>query len=81
MYDKYKKKRKKRSEKYGVNNSKNFIEISEYSDAVIIAIPTHTHFFYLSYFLKIQVNIFVEKPIVSNLKEILNLKGNNHESF
>ena len=74
LYDKDKKKIKKLSEKYGVNNAKNLKEISENSDAVIIATPTNTHFFYLSYFLKTQVNIFVEKPIVSNLKEILNLK-------
>jgi predicted dehydrogenase len=74
LYDKNLKKIKKLSKKYNLKYTSNLKDILKSSNAVIIASPTKTHYFYINYFLKTNINLFIEKPIVSNLKQALDLK-------
>ena len=67
IYDKIKK--KELENKYKTIFSDNIKKVIENSDAIIIASPTTTHF---KYFLKCSKkikNIFIEKPLVTNIKE------------
>lgn len=74
LYDYDYNKVKRLTLRYNVRWARNLKEISDNSDAVIISSPTKTHYKYLKFFLKTKINIFVEKPIVSNFKEIIKLK-------
>jgi predicted dehydrogenase len=74
LYDINKKKINKLTSKYKLEYTRDLRKIANTSDAVIIATPTETHLSYLKYFLKTNITIFVEKPIVSNFKEIFEIK-------
>lgn len=74
IFDKDKKKVKKLSKQYNVKSCNNLGEISRSSDAVILSTPTQDHLKYLKFFSKTKLKIFVEKPIVSNLKQLLKIK-------
>ena len=63
---------KKLSKIYKVNFTKNLEDIKKSSNAVIIATPTKTHHKYIKYFSNLK--IFVEKPMVTNVKEALEVK-------
>ncbi len=69
-------KKKELEEKFKTKFANNINEVLDESDAIIIASPTSTH---LKYFLKCSKkikNIFIEKPLVTNVndfKKILNI--------
>lgn len=44
------------------------------ADKVFILSPPETHIEYLKYFIKYDINIFVEKPLVTNKKQLLELR-------
>ena len=48
-------------------------QLSEVSDAIIIATPTSTHFETASYFVERNKDVFIEKPITSTIEEARNI--------
>lgn len=74
LHDKNIKKVKKLSKKFNLDYTTNLNDIVKYSDAVIIASPTKTHYFYINFFSKTKINLFVEKPVVSHFEKALDLK-------
>jgi predicted dehydrogenase len=67
IYDKIK--RTELENKYNTKFSKNIKEVINNSDAIIIATPTTTHFKYFLECSKKIKNIFIEKPLVTNVKQ------------
>ena len=67
IYDKIK--RKELANKYNTKFSKNIKEVINNSDATIIATPTTTHFKYFLECSKKIKNIFIEKPLVTDIKQ------------
>ena len=67
IYDKIK--RKELANKYNTKFSENIKEVINNSDATIIATPTTTHFKYFLECSKKIKNIFIEKPLVTNVKQ------------
>jgi predicted dehydrogenase len=67
IYDKIK--RKELANKYKTKFSENIKEVINNSDAIIIATPTTTHFKYFLECSKKIKNIFIEKPLVTNVKQ------------
>jgi predicted dehydrogenase len=67
IYDKIK--RKELANKYNTKFSENIREVINNSDATIIATPTTTHFKYFLECSKKIKNIFIEKPLVTNVKQ------------
>lgn len=74
IYDLDKKKISNIAKKYKTKVAQNIQEISNNSDAIIIASPTFTHFKYIDFFLRKKKILFVEKPLVSNLNQANKLK-------
>jgi len=72
IFDKNVNRVKKLSKIYKINFTKNLEDIKKSSVAVIIATPTNTHFEYIKYFSDLK--IFVEKPMVTNVKQALKVK-------
>ena len=67
IYDKIK--RKELANKYNTKFSENIKEVINNSDATIIATPTTTHFKYFLECSKKIKNIFIEKPLVTDIKQ------------
>jgi predicted dehydrogenase len=67
IYDKIK--RKELANKYNAKFSENIKEVINNSDATIIATPTTTHFKYFLECSKKIKNIFIEKPLVTDIKQ------------
>ena len=67
IYDKIK--RKDLENKYNSKFSENIKEVINNSDAIIIATPTTTHFKYFLECSKKIKNIFIEKPLVTDIKQ------------
>ena len=67
IYDKIK--RRELENKYNTKFSENIKEVINNSDATIIATPTTTHFKYFLECSKKIKNIFIEKPLVTNVKQ------------
>ena len=67
IYDKIK--RKELANKYNTKFSENIKEVINNSDAIIIATPTTTHFKYFLECSKKIKNIFIEKPLVTDIKQ------------
>jgi predicted dehydrogenase len=67
IYDKIK--RTELENKYNTKFSENIKEVINDSDAIIIATPTTTHFKYFLECSKKIKNIFIEKPLVTNVKQ------------
>jgi predicted dehydrogenase len=67
IYDKIK--RKELENKYNTKFSENIIEVINNSDSIIIATPTTTHFKYFLECSKKIKNIFIEKPLVTDIKQ------------
>jgi predicted dehydrogenase len=67
IYDKIK--RGELENKYNTKFSENIKEVVNNSDAIIIATPTTTHFKYFLECSKKIKNIFIEKPLVTNVKQ------------
>jgi len=67
IYDKIK--RKELANKYNTKFSENIKEVINNSDAIIIATPTTTHFKYFLECSKKIKNIFIEKPLVTNVRQ------------
>jgi len=67
IYDKIK--RTELENKYNTKFSENIKEVINNSDAIIIATPTTTHFKYFLECSKKIKNIFIEKPLVTNVKQ------------
>lgn len=67
IYDKIK--RKELANKYKTKFSENIKEVINNSDAIIIATPTTTHFKYFLECSKKIKNIFIEKPLVTDIKQ------------
>jgi len=67
IYDKIK--RKELENKYNTKFSENIKEVINNSDATIIATPTTTHFKYFLECSKKIKNIFIEKPLVTDIKQ------------
>ena len=67
IYDKIK--RKELANKYNTKFSENIKEVINNSDATIIATPTTTHFKYFLECSKKIKNIFIEKPLVADIKQ------------
>lgn len=67
IYDKIK--RKELANKYNTKFSENIKEVINNSDATIIATPTTTHFKYFIECSKKIKNIFIEKPLVTDIKQ------------
>lgn len=67
IYDKIK--RKELANKYNTKFSENLKEVINNSDATIIATPTTTHFKYFLECSKKIKNIFIEKPLVTDIKQ------------
>ena len=67
IYDKIK--RKELANKYNTKFSENIKEVVNNSDAIIIATPTTTHFKYFLECSKKIKNIFIEKPLVTDIKQ------------
>ena len=67
IYDKIKK--TELENKYNTKFSENIKEVINNSDAIIIATPTTTHFKYFLECSKKIKNIFIEKPLVTNVKQ------------
>ena len=69
------------SKKYRVKFFNNLNDLSENIQAVIICTPTIFHHKIASFFLKNNINVFIEKPITTNLLEACDLvqlaKDNN----
>ena len=69
------------SKKYQVKFFNNLNDLSENIQAVIICTPTIYHHEIASFFLKNNINVFIEKPITTNLTEAYDLvqlaKDNN----
>ncbi len=76
LFDKNIKKAKDLSKKYNIKYTNNLNNVKNSSDAIIIATPTKDHIKYLNFFSKSNLKIFVEKPIVSNFKELIKIKKN-----
>lgn len=76
LIDKNIKKVKDLSKKYDTKYTNNLSKVKNSSDAVIISAPTKDHIKYLNFFIKSNLKIFVEKPIVSNFKELIKIKKN-----
>ncbi len=57
------------AEKYGADFVKDFREIADKVDAVIIATPTVLHYEIAKFFLDKGVNVFVEKPITDKVED------------
>lgn len=76
LFDKNIKKAKDLSKKYNAKYTNNLDKVKNSSDAIIIATPTKDHVKYLNFFSKYNLKIFVEKPLVSNFKEIIKIKKN-----
>ena len=75
IYDQNITKLKEYANFYKVKFTKNLNEIRKSSDCVIIATTTTSHYKFIKYFLKkSQIKIFVEKPLVTNLKQAMSLK-------
>jgi len=67
IYDKIK--RNELANKYNTKFSENIKEVINNSDAIIIATPTTTHFKYFLECSKKIKNIFIEKPLVTDIKQ------------
>jgi len=67
IYDKIK--RKELENKYNTKFSENIKEVINNSDAIIIATPTTTHYKYFLECSKKIKNIFIEKPLVTNVRQ------------
>ena len=67
IYDKIK--RTELENKYNTKFSENIKEVINNSDAIIIATPTTTHFKYFLECSKKIKNIFIEKPLVTDIKQ------------
>ena len=67
IYDKIK--RKDLENKYNSKFSENIKKVINNSDAIIIATPTTTHFKYFLECSKKIKNIFIEKPLVTDIKQ------------
>lgn len=67
IYDKIK--RRELENKYNTKFSENIKEVINNSDATIIATPTTTHFKYFLECSKKIKNIFIEKPLVTDIKQ------------
>ena len=67
IYDKIK--RKELANKYNTKFSENIKEVINNSDAIIIATPTTNHFKYFLECSKKIKNIFIEKPLVTDIKQ------------
>ena len=67
IYDKIK--RKELANKYNTKFSENIKEVINNSDATIIATPTTSHFKYFLECSKKIKNIFIEKPLVTDIKQ------------
>ena len=67
IYDKIK--RRELENKYNTKFSEDIKEVVNNSDAIIIATPTTTHFKYFLECSKKIKNIFIEKPLVTNVKQ------------
>ena len=67
IFDKIK--RKELANKYNTKFSENIKEVINNSDATIIATPTTTHFKYFLECSKKIKNIFIEKPLVTDIKQ------------
>jgi len=67
IYDKIK--RRELENKYNTKFSENIKEVVNNSDAIIIATPTTTHFKYFLECSKKIKNIFIEKPLVTDIKQ------------
>ena len=67
IYDKIK--RKDLENKYNSKFSENIKKVINNTDAIIIATPTTTHFKYFLECSKKIKNIFIEKPLVTNVKQ------------
>ena len=76
LFDKNIKKAKDLSRKYNTKYTSNLNKVKNSSDAIIIATPTKDHIKYLNFFCKSKLKIFVEKPIVSNFKQLIKIKKN-----
>ncbi len=76
LFDKNIKKAKELSNQYNTKHALNLNQIKNSSDAVVISTPTKDHFKYLNFFSKTKLKIFVEKPIVSNLNQLTQIKKN-----
>jgi predicted dehydrogenase len=76
LFDKNIKKAKDLSKKYNTKYTNNLSKVKNSSDAIIISTPTKDHIKYLNFFFKSNLKIFVEKPIVSNFKELIKIKKN-----
>lgn len=76
LFDKNLEKAKKLSRQYKVKYTNNLNDILSSSDAVVIATPTKDHIKYLNFFTKNNLKIFIEKPIVSNYKQLKKIKKN-----
>ena len=57
------------SKKYQVKSFKSLEDLSENVQAVIISTPTIHHHEIATFFLKNNINVFIEKPITTNVKE------------
>jgi len=73
---------KKKNDKNIVRSYTNLVK-NDNCDVVVIASPDHSHYKQIMQSLKYKKNIFVEKPICTNLKELKNisneLKRNKHQ--
>ncbi len=81
IYDIDKEKSKKISYEKGIKSHGSINELLEYSDAIIIAVPTSKHFAVAKECLSQKKNIFIEKPISKTLKEadeLIKLSDNNN---
>jgi predicted dehydrogenase len=67
IYDKIK--RKDLENKYNSKFSENIKKVINNTDAIIIATPTTTHFKYFLECSKKIKNIFIEKPLVTDIKQ------------
>ena len=54
---------------YGVTGYKNYLDLIQHVDAVVIATPTSTHYEICMAFLKAKKHVFVEKPISADLEQ------------
>jgi predicted dehydrogenase len=63
----------KKKKEFKGNFVKNFKDLLTNTDAIIIATPTNTHYHLIKLISKYVKNIFVEKPIASNLKETIKI--------
>ena len=76
LFDRNTKKAKELARQYNTKQTNNLNSVVHSSDAVIIATPTKDHIKYLNFFSKNKLKIFIEKPIVSNFKQLIKIRKN-----